>query len=496
MTTTKNLSAYLECIPWSDVPATFRDAILLARRLEIQYIWIDSLCIIQDSQLDWERESSKMADIYRNSYLTIAASASRDSTGGLDPGHARQPAVSLNGKTLSNKAYSIRCQYAMANQTSAGRETPKAAIQHPISSTKALEDYGEAMPVFPLLTRGWVFQERLLSPRFLQFGRDELLWDCRETMLCECGQRPPDLPYNQVSIGSGIDHLLAHKWRKIIEFYCSLNLTYVTDKLPALSGLARHMGERRPGATYLAGLWSDSLDLDLLWVPYGPERSQGKEYLGPSWSWSCSYRRIIYPGVWRSHEEQPSVKVMETYFTVLEASCTVGTEDPNGRVAGGRLKMKVPLFPLTVDQPPDGDGTITIRYKSIPFSQADGIGFGTKTRPSNWRNPFEQYRRRVFFDNTAAYGAIGNKKIYGCRVTRLEILENSNYFLVLEAREVIHIEFSLLLEKIDEGDNVFRRIGLLADGRVIDGHLGDAESWLKEPSCFDVEVDRAVVTII
>lgn len=293
VTTTKNLSSFAEQIPWSAIPATFQDAILFARRLGIQYIWIDSLCIIQDSLADWAIESSRMADIYRNSYVTIAATSSKGSTGGLYLKHARQPGVTLRGETSLDKPYSIRCQYAMAPHNPVEEETPKNAIQHPISIVQALEDSGEVVPVFPLLTRGWVFQERLLSPRFLQFGRDELLWDCRESMLCECGQRYPDLPYNQVNPGTN-DDLLAHKWRKTVEFYSTLNLTFPTDKLPALSGLAKRMSEHRPREIYLAGLWSNSLNLDLLWMPHGPERAQ-EEYLGPSWSWSCSGRRFIYP---------------------------------------------------------------------------------------------------------------------------------------------------------------------------------------------------------
>lgn len=495
MTTTKNISSHLEEIPWSTIPATFKDAILFGRKLDIRYIWIDSLCIIQDSSTDWEIESSKMADIYRNSHITIAATAAKDSRGGLDTCHTRESSVKLRGRTASDKPYDICCQYAMAPMTSAGKDTPGRPIQHPISSIMTLEDYGGAIPVFPLLTRGWVFQERLLSPRFLQCGRDELLWDCRESMHCECGQRPPDLPYNQVSIGMSDNDLLAHKWRKIVEFYCSLNLTYDTDKLPALSGLARQMSEMKSEAAYLAGIWSDSLDLDLLWVPCGPDCSEGKEYLGPSWSWSSSGRRIIYPSVWRSQEHDPSVKVLEVYFEFINAFCTAGTADPNGRVTDGRLVMSVPLFPLIVGSASDNDESYVMRYKNTPFFQRDGSQVHMDKRPSNWRQLFDDFRRRVFLDNIAKRGQLKNK-IFSCRLARLEILEDSTYYLVFDARDTIQIEFSLLLEQIDEDKNVFRRIGLLADGRVVEGHKGDAQSWMNEPSCFEKDNERTQITII
>ncbi|KAI1453491.1 HET-domain-containing protein [Annulohypoxylon moriforme] len=497
MTTSKTLAGFLEEIPWSAIPATFQDAIVFARKLGVQYIWIDSLCIIQDSAMDWAIESSRMADIYRNSYVTIAATASKSSMDGLGLKHIRQRGITLNGTTSSDIPYSIRCQYAIAPDTIRGKETPEGAIEHPIPSIRLLNDYGEVMPIFPLLMRGWVFQERLLSPRFLQFGRDELLWDCRESMLCECGQRQqrPDLPSNQVSLVKYNDSdLLAHKWRKIIELYCSLNLTFSTDNLPALSGLAKQMGEHRPESTYLAGLWSGSLEMDLLWIPYGPNRMQVDEYLAPSWSWASSGRRIIYPGLWRSHEKYPSVKTMESYFEVLSASCVASTVDPNGRVEDGFLKLSVPLFPLTVDPTPEDSQACILRYGKTPFFLGDGDH--PKTRPGNWRMPFDDHSRRVFLDSMDTRGRLKDKKLYSCRLTRIEILENSTYVLVLGAREVIQIEFSLLLEQLDGSHNTFKRVGLLADGRVIDGHKGDAESWTKELSCFEGEISRSEVTIV
>lgn len=67
------------------MPKNFRDAITISREPGLRYMWIDSLCIIQDSDTDWQIESSKMADIYRHGYITIAAVASPDSKGGCFP---------------------------------------------------------------------------------------------------------------------------------------------------------------------------------------------------------------------------------------------------------------------------------------------------------------------------------------------------------------------------------------------------------------------------
>jgi Heterokaryon incompatibility protein (HET) len=69
-------------IPGGDLPKTFQDAIIFARSLGIDFIWIDSFCIVQDDEIDWARESAEMSSIYQNSFITIAATKSEDHDGG------------------------------------------------------------------------------------------------------------------------------------------------------------------------------------------------------------------------------------------------------------------------------------------------------------------------------------------------------------------------------------------------------------------------------
>lgn len=73
VTTIDNLEGMREKIPWEKLPLTIQDAILITRGLGIRYIWVDALCIIQDSPQDWRAESTKMAEIYGGSFLTISA---------------------------------------------------------------------------------------------------------------------------------------------------------------------------------------------------------------------------------------------------------------------------------------------------------------------------------------------------------------------------------------------------------------------------------------
>ncbi|KAM6516544.1 hypothetical protein FALCPG4_014727 [Fusarium falciforme] len=158
VTTLGNLKGHLERgIELKDLPQTFQDAVEVARELKVRYLWIDALCIIQDEDdhEDWKRECGNMASIYRNSYLTIAAAWATSANGGCfttpDPGVATGPVM-------------------------------KRKVPH-FHYTETPEDSTE----FPILTRAWTFQERLLARRVIYFGRQEIVWYCMEMSTCECG---------------------------------------------------------------------------------------------------------------------------------------------------------------------------------------------------------------------------------------------------------------------------------------------------------------------
>ena len=155
-TTKANIGANLYNIPLTSLPRLFLDAINLTSRLGHQYLWIDSLCIIQDSAEDWNRESSLMASIYANSTLTIAAILASSSSSAL---YSMQTSTSISFGPFT--------LYACP------------AIRH-IHRNPDPES-------FPLLTRAWVYQERLLSSCVVHFGPDELSWECNHSTRCQCG---------------------------------------------------------------------------------------------------------------------------------------------------------------------------------------------------------------------------------------------------------------------------------------------------------------------
>jgi hypothetical protein len=174
-TTTLNLSRHFRRIRIRKLPKTFRDAIMMTRRLGYRYIWIDSLCIIQNSELDWTHESALMGKIYSHSSCTLAAAGSADCHGGL---------------------FRNRKELAIFKESSA----PGTVNASPFVLVKnAYVNWEIVFDRSPLNTRGWTLQERELSPRIIYFTKETLLFECREARGNEHGatngtERLGDMP--------------------------------------------------------------------------------------------------------------------------------------------------------------------------------------------------------------------------------------------------------------------------------------------------------------
>lgn len=275
VTNKNNFSRHRTEIPWDALSTTFQDAITFSCRLGIEFIWIDSLCIIQDSNPDWEAEAVKMASYYSNADLTIAASAAKDGTIGLFPQRAAtDEALDLVGKDAAGRPYEL---------------VVRTAIDHPFDVEE------DEFDLFPLAKRGWVYQEHMLSRRFLHFGTREVVWECHASTRCQCSSSPeparPDRATNQVlsaaKTGSQTGDVNERRrlWYENVEAMMGLDFTYVTDRLAATAGVATLMGKGYKGR-YLAGLWEDSLLADLCWVlSDNGERPKELEKV-PSWSWA------------------------------------------------------------------------------------------------------------------------------------------------------------------------------------------------------------------
>lgn len=327
LTTTKDTLKANEAIPWSKLPKTFQDAIEVARAVGLKYIWIDSLCILQDDKADWVKESKEMCSIYENAQVTISATAALDSTAGLFLKDRRYHIIS--GTTKSG----TKLQIGVCN----------TVHEHPsLLERERLHDE------WPLIRRAWAFQERVLSPRVLHFGRTEVIWQCREFEVCEC-----DYPSNafldekcrhyhalKQSSNDGLEIL----WHKLVMLYSPLKLTFGSDKLAALSGLAKQISKLKPQARYLAGLWSDSIGKDLMWFNPGLVSTPLPAiWQAPSWSWASTNGITIFPSL---DVEGLSLtgEVLQTYFSILDARVDLATDDPNGQVQGGIITIEAHTF--------------------------------------------------------------------------------------------------------------------------------------------------------
>jgi hypothetical protein len=338
-------------ITWSDLSQTFQDAITLTRTLGFQHIWIDSLCIIQDSAEDWQIESAKMASIYSNGFLTIAGTKSADGRGGL---FTSTPDYCVSGSTPEGEEY---CVYF------------RERIDHQIDNILESPGMTSSTTYYPLLSRAWVYQERMLSTRVLHFGWYEVFFECKSMIRCECGAisyhgAGTDTPvslikveyadalmsYSQGYEGQALESIKyqgARLWRTMVSSYTTLSLTKSKDRLPAFGGLARQMASRRK-SNYLAGLWEDTLNDDLLWSVWTTSKlktSRPEPRNAPTWSWASVESAagvdyldtILYTNLESNDiEERPPYA---HYSSVEACNITKSTVDEFGHLASGTLTI-------------------------------------------------------------------------------------------------------------------------------------------------------------
>ncbi len=261
------------------LPKTFADAVTVTRDLGIRYLWIDSLCIIQDSEEDWENEAAMMWEVYANSYLNLSATASSSSQQGL-----------FRTKSLLTE---LPCIVHVENGHRHFEEGAYLAYD--------ATEWERSVDVAPLNTRAWVLQERLLAPRVLHFAEGQLFWECHGLDASQgfraSEQFPAGIPlrYYQDSrrqifrqIPQDDPKSWLRIWDSIVHSYTARNLTKSNDKLIALSGLAKQMSlslQLEHEENYIAGLWEENLVFQLLWSTSGAS-TRSEEYRSPSWSWA------------------------------------------------------------------------------------------------------------------------------------------------------------------------------------------------------------------
>ncbi|KAI4631976.1 uncharacterized protein J4E87_002683 [Alternaria ethzedia] len=324
-----------------ELPKTFRDAILFASRLDkVGFIWIDSMCIIQPTEnyssrskgslSDWLEQSRQMDQIYRGSFLNISATAATDGDQGLF--FSRRPEYLWEDE--------INVNYTGTNLFGSVRPASMEEDQLIRCTIIDLSFWNELVEEAPVNRRGWVFQERLMAPRVLHFCRDQIAWECAEfedaeghpemnlttrarqgTMVDEgrfkdlTAKAGKELRRNRLQglpdPDEGMSDLYIYElWKHVVEVYSKTQLTVSGDKLIALSGIARRFSEGKElftePITYIAGLWKNNIESQLLWqvnelyrdgVFENPGRRDATR--APSFSWASidTPHGITYPDV-------------------------------------------------------------------------------------------------------------------------------------------------------------------------------------------------------
>jgi len=351
-TTSTNIRAHRKGIPLQAFPATFQDAIKVTRALGFKYIWIDSLCIIQDSTNDWISESAHMADIYTNATLTIAADFGTSPKAGLLP-KTGTPKVRefthLDTEGISHRLF-VRRDWPR----------PQGCPATQINACYASE------AVSQLDDRAWTMQERVLSRRTVFFTNAELVWECDQIHECSCHNKlnryTVRQAYKTLLAASKHDSLNGQRyWLKLVETFAARQLTYVTDRLPALTGIASMVPF--PAKDYLAGLWRGGLRHGLVWVnPLGrnSRRIEGtldtfpklaeegincriSDHYAPSWSWAS----IWGPAAFGYMMEEDAIG---KDWHIINAQCTPRTSNPFGPVSEGFVEIEGSLIPITVQE--------------------------------------------------------------------------------------------------------------------------------------------------
>lgn len=346
VTTQKTVHRRMAGFPLRDLPQSLIDAVDVTRKLGLRYLWVDSICIIQDSAHDWNNESSRMVDIYAGAFVTLFADCgSDDDTGFLNARRSLGlPPILLRLQSGDLPPMPVYVRYADVS----------IPMRHqPAKGHLFKTDVDKSF----LSDRAWILQERVISRRILHFGKNQMFWECRSTALAEDGHlfqqewgRKWLIESHQVILGTSLTNPEIHlRWAKLVEKYTARKLTKGKDKLPALSGIANVFGTRTRDK-YLAGLWMNSFHLNLLWHSNikDPDQllSRPPEYRAPSWSWAS-----VDCAVYMRGDREPKDFELEPAFDTIDAHADTVSKDSFGQVLGGsatlsgRLKGAINIGP-------------------------------------------------------------------------------------------------------------------------------------------------------
>ncbi|KAF1848987.1 HET-domain-containing protein [Cucurbitaria berberidis CBS 394.84] len=321
----------------AQLPQTIRDAVTVTRHIGLQYLWVDALCIMQDSNDDKSRELPKMRLIYKYAAVTIVASVANSAMEGFL--HYIEEQV---GYFIEPVSVPFRIKDNAQPQTN-------VILSYPADYKRSKD---------PINDRAWTFQELLLSTRAIMFSyRGVQMIDRTDIPAADgftSGKDPqlPSLPWSGQMFSLATDSKNARQiWLAVRGEYSRRSLTHQGDKLLAIAAVAEELG-RKYESQYLAGMWERDLAMDLQWScprhqnvssrDFG-RKTRALGYVAPSWSWAsvdASVEDFIH--VWEEEGERGGAGIKDALgFKVI--SCDVERSVPDfayGAVKSGTLVAK------------------------------------------------------------------------------------------------------------------------------------------------------------
>jgi len=263
----------------NSLPQTLKDAVAVCRGLSLEFLWVDSLCIIQDDPKDVARELASMPQIYRRAWVTISASTAA----GVSDGFLQRRCY-VHRSAYGDAQIPISLRYLAKNSSSRGEVI---FLRNPCDRKEE-----------PINNRAWTYQERHLSPRVLDFKCNQVVLYCFTNKRCEGGgsllewYKDPNVHMENRLCSPYSNFRTITRWHEVVDDYTKRSLSFPLDKLTALSAIA-DLYKDYTGHTYLAGLWKETLIYDLCWSSPGNLPPRPVEYRAPSWSWAAVDRGPI-----------------------------------------------------------------------------------------------------------------------------------------------------------------------------------------------------------
>jgi Heterokaryon incompatibility protein (HET) len=494
--TRNNYRELLEGLEVEELPRLFQDVFLIATKLGVRYVWIDSLCILQsgDNGADWRREAPKMVQYYQFSLLTIAGTLPNMENGLLAPNSA-------NDHPWASKL--VRLPYRNKANAQAG------FFYVYRRKARLTDDYWGSVRNNTLFRRGWVLQEWLLSKRLLLYTPLGLIYECHSDIPRTDGQERIEPEGRKPDVRSSLQLKASFHWTNAsildfwyhaVEAYSGCHLTKPDhDRILALAGVAKEVGQilinpRRDAAMdeevnnemYLSGLWLYDIHHGLLWQEDpSSEPWTVRVHEAPSWSWASLMAKVRWPermqgveGMFRvtgiclrrreRHERPEYMVVGKKVFKRLD-------DDSPGETAMG--------LPRVLFDPTNMYSCMHIRGKLQTvhvrgyleteenlYTAALSTAYDTGLTSRRWRAICSPRRPETI----AGWGSLeqlrqehGTCADFGVAVHALHVstrhLRSGGVFK--RADPVLDV---LFLEEVERADGVYRRLGV---GRIADGHL-------------------------